>query len=271
VSVIATFKESSVHGRLRVLVEGESLLNDGTAAVLFTIAVLFADGFTLRAPQIAGMFVLTAVGGVACGLAVGYTLMRLAGRTDDTLVEITFTVIAAYGSFLLAEHLHMSGVLASMSAGLLLGNVGYLRSFSVKGRPAVAAFWEYAAFVANSLVFILIGMHEAKQNLTSVLYSALAAIAFVTLGRAAAIYPSALLFKSSKWRISMHHQHVLFWGGLRGALALALALGVPQNMAGRNDIIAVAFCLVAFSIFVQGLTMAPLLKHFGHIPKELGR
>ncbi len=268
VSVIATFKEAGVHGRLRLLVEAESLMNDGTAAVVFMIALLVAAGGAVSLPAMLWMFLLTSFGGIAAGLVVGYGLKKLAGRTEDHLVEITLTMVAAYGSFFLAEHFHMSGVLATMSAGVLLGNSTELGQFADKPRPALAGLWEYAAFVANSLIFILIGMHEARQAVMPVLFSALAAIALVTLGRAVAIYPVAAFFAKSKLRIDMKHQHVLFWGGLRGALALALAIGLPENMPQRDDIITVAFCVVAFSIFVQGMTMTPLLKRLGQLPKH---
>jgi len=193
-------------------------------------------------------------------------MLLLAGRAEDHLVEITFTTVAAYGSFLLAEHFHVSGVLATLTAGLMMGNLGPLGAISVRGREAVQAFWDYAAFVANSLVFLLIGMHEARENFAGVWLPAVAAILLVLLGRAAAIYPCCYLFSWSALRVSMRHRHILFWGGLRGALALALALGLPPQVPARESIITMSFAVVAFSIFVQGLTMTPLLRRFGEIP-----
>ncbi|MFS8085129.1 MAG: cation:proton antiporter, partial [Acidobacteriota bacterium] len=142
--------------------------------------------------------------------------------------------------------------------GLIIGNVGHL-AIEEKGREAVEEFWEYAAFVANSLIFLLIGMRLANQDYRFVLLPALIAILVVTVGRALAIYPLSLVFTRSSLRVSSRHQHVLFWGGLRGALALALALGLPRDMLGREAIVTVAFAVVAFSIFVQGLTIKPLL------------
>jgi CPA1 family monovalent cation:H+ antiporter len=188
----------------------------------------------------------------------------LVGHTSDHLVEITFTTIAAYGSFLLAEHLHFSGVLATLTAGLIVGNVGHLGGLSEKGREAVQQFWEYAAFVANSLIFLLIGMREAHQNFRFVWLPALIAIILVTLARALAIYPCCLLFARSARRVTLRQQHV-FWGGLRGALALALVLSLPSNVPRRDEIVSVAFAVVAFSIFVQGLTITPLLRRLGEL------
>jgi CPA1 family monovalent cation:H+ antiporter len=131
---------------------------------------------------------------------------------------------------------------------------------------AVESFWEYVAFVVNSLIFILIGMHEAKQNFQGELLPVVAGIAVVMAGRAAAIYPCCALLGRFFAPVRMSHRHVLFWGGLRGALALALALGLPPEIPHRNEIVTVAFAVVAFSIFVQGATMAPLLRRLGELP-----
>ena len=237
VSVIATFKEAKARGRLLVLIEAESLLNDGTAAVAFGVVVALASGQQLTSLEITAMFLRTIGGGILCGGAVALGALLLAGRTDDHLVEITFTTVAAYGSFLLADHFGLSGVLATITAGLVMGNFKSLNAISERGKEAVQAFWEYAAFVANSLVFLLIGMHEAHQNFVAIWLPAVIAIALVTLGRAVAIYPCCLIFSRSSLRVTMKHQHVLFWGGLRGALALALALGLATRSpaARRNN------------------------------------
>ena len=268
VSVIATFREAKVQGRLRLLVESESLFNDGVAAVAFVIAIAATSGQSPTALGMTVAVVLAVGGGLLCGAIVAGVVLLLAGRTDDHLVELTFTTVAAYGSFLMAESIGVSGVLATLTAGLMLGNIGTLGVLSERGKEAIGAFWEYAAFVSNSLVFLLIGMHESRQNFAAVWFAALVAIAFVMVGRAAAIYPICLAFSKSSLRVSAAHQHVLFWGGLRGALALALALGLPPDMPAREDIIAVSFAVVAFSLFVQGLTMAPLLRALRELPKR---
>jgi CPA1 family monovalent cation:H+ antiporter len=266
VSVIATFKEAGVHGRLRLLVESESLFNDCTAAVAFSSVLTAATGGGVSAAGIAKALFFGISGGLLCGAFIGGAVLLLSGQTEDHLVEITFTTIAAYGSFLLAEHFHCSGVLASLTAGLLVGNIGPLRAISGRGRKAVEDFWEYVAFVANSLIFILIGMHEAQQNFMGVLIPAIIGIPLVTLSRALAIYLCCALFKGTSLRVKGDHQHILLWGGLRGALALALALGLPEGVPRREEIIAVSFAVVAFSIFVQGLSMRPLLRRAGEIP-----
>jgi CPA1 family monovalent cation:H+ antiporter len=264
VSVIATFREAKVHGRVRLLVEAESLFNDATAAVAFALVLVFASGQSIGGLRITSTLVIMVAGSIVCGALVAGLVLLLIGATDDHLVEITFTTVAAFGSFLLAEHFHLSGVLATLITGLIIGNIGHL-AISAKSREAVEGFWDYAAFVANSLIFLLIGMRLANQNYKFVLWPALLAVLIVTLGRALAIYPLCLTFARSRLRISLPHQHILFWGGLRGALALALALGLPPEIPGREAIITVAFAVVAFSIFVQGLTIKPLMRRLGEI------
>jgi CPA1 family monovalent cation:H+ antiporter len=273
VSVIATFRDAKAHGRLRLLIESESLLNDGTAAVAFSAAVLFSTGHAITAAGLAMNLLLTIAGAVVCGAGVGGAALLLARRTDDHLVELTFTTVAAYGSFLLAERLQFSGVLATIVAGLVIGNRGFGRDgargangiFSDRGREAVQAFWDYAAFVANSLVFLLIGLHEPVQHFRLTLMPCAIAVFIVLVSRAVAVYPLCGLFSRSELRVTARHQHALFWGGLRGALALALALGLPTELPRRAEIITVSFAVVAFSIFIQGLTMRPLLRAIGEI------
>ncbi|MES2299092.1 MAG: sodium:proton antiporter [Pseudomonadota bacterium] len=265
VSVIATFKDAGVKGTLRMQVESESLFNDGTAAVLFGLLLAFAGGSAPSAAGVARDALLTIGGGIGAGVLVAALILYLAGKTTDHLVELNFTMVAAYGSFLLAEHFHCSGVLATLCAGLIVGNRGPLGAISPKGREAVEAFWEFAAFVANSLIFLLIGMREARQDFSTLILPTMAAIVFVLCGRALAIYPIAALFQRSAQRVPLAHQHILVWGGLRGALALALALGLPASLPYQSQIVTITFGVVAFSIVVQGLTVTPLLRKLGLI------
>jgi monovalent cation:H+ antiporter, CPA1 family len=268
VSVIALFREVPVDSRLHLLVESESLLNDGVAAVAFAILVGIAGGAAPGLVPIGGELLRIALGGIACGLIVAGPLLLIAGRTSDPLVEITLTTLAAFGSFLLAEHFHMSGVLAALSAGLMVGNVGWMGSISDPGRPAVLSFWDYAAFLANSVIFILIGSREASMTFWPVLGAAGVAVILSLLGRAAAVYPVGWLLRRSRLAMPVPFQHVLWWGGLRGALALALALALPATIAEREQIIGAAFAVVAFSIFVQGLTMEPFVRRLGLVRRE---
>jgi CPA1 family monovalent cation:H+ antiporter len=271
VSVIAAFRELKVEPRLSRLVESESLLNDGAAAVAFAILVAIAHGADVRPDAIAGSLVWMTVGGTVVGAAVATAALLVAGRTDDHLVEITLTTIAAYGSFLTAEHFHMSGVLAAVAAGLVVGNVGWTGwmgcALSSAGRDHVMSFWDYAAFLSNSVVFILIGAHEANQATHLFTPAAGWAIGLVMVARVATVYPLSALFAGTGLRVDLRHQHVLVWGGLRGALALALALAVPEGVPEKGEMILAAFAVVAFSIFAQGLTM-PWLIHSLRLKRE---
>ncbi|WP_255587010.1 cation:proton antiporter [Hephaestia mangrovi] len=264
VAVIAAFKAMKVQPRLHLLVEAESLLNDGVAAVGFAVLLAIAvDGGAMGGGGIVLDLVKTVVGGVIAGAVVAFPLIAIAGRATDRLVEITLTMLIAYGSFLLAEHFHASGVLATVTAGLIVGNYGFLGAISDDGRSGVLHHWEFVAFLVNSLIFILIGGREAEMPFFDVLEAAVIATALVLAGRAAAVYPVMASFAKTRLAVPWKYKHVLFWGGLRGALALALALNVPVTVPERDTIIVVSFAVVAFSIFVQGLTMPWLTRKMG--------
>lgn len=265
VSVIAMFKSVNVPDRLHLLVESESLLNDGVAAVGFAILATIAVGSEVSVGAVSLKLLTTIVGGVAAGGAIAFVLIRLAGRTHDRLVEVTLTTLIAYGSFLTAEHFGFSGVLAALTAGIMVGNYGYMGAISDDGRQSVTNFWEYVAFLVNSLIFILIGGREVAHAALPLIGAAVLAAVLSLIGRAAAIYPVAALFARTGLTIPRSYQHVLVWGGLRGALALALALALPRSIAERDAIITVAFAVVAFSIFIQGLTIPALMRRLGLI------
>ena len=263
VSVIAAFRQLHVERRLHLLVEAESLLNDGVAAVGFAILAGFAGGAAASVGGIALSLVATVAGGIACGVVVAVPLILLAGRTRDRLVELSLSWLIAYGSFLVAEHLGASGVLATLTAGLVVGNWGFGGSISADGKRGVLSHWEFVAFVINSVIFLAIGGHEAGAPLDLVAVAAAAAIVLGLVGRALAVYPLLALFARSRLAVPPGYGHVLFWGGLRGALALALALALPAGVAERGEIVLVAFAVVAFSIVVQGLTMPALIARLG--------
>ncbi len=273
VAVIAMFKDLKVMGRMRLLVESESLFNDGVAAVLFVLALGWA--MAPGAGQNPGSALLSlaasAGGGVAAGLIVGGGAVLLAGRTADHLVGAALTTVAAYGAFLLAEHFHFSGVLATVSAGLLMGNLAVtsdpvVKIFSEREREFLMEFWEFAAFIANSIIFLLIGLTVAKIHFVDFgLGPLLVAVGLVLAARAITVYPLSAAFRASRWAIPLKDQHVLWWGGLRGALALALALSLPAGLPYADAIMIMTFGVVVFSVVFQGLTMPLLLKKLGHV------
>lgn len=268
VSVIAMFKEAKVEGRLRLLVEAESLFNDSTAAVAFTVALAFGLGESLSFGSSVLMMLMSVGGGIVSGLLFGGLALLVIARTEDNLVELAMTTVAAFGSFWLAEHFHLSGILAATTAGLLVGNMTAFDLITARGEESIAHFWDFAAFVVNSIVFILLGINVAYQDFAKSGLLILVAIIAVVISRAIAIYPCSALFGWSSLKIENAHQHIMFWGGLRGALALALALGIPDSLPYRQEILTVTFGVIAFSVFVQGLSITPLLRRMGQIPAE---
>lgn len=263
VAVIATFDEARVRGRVDLLVRAESLVNDGTAATAFSIVLAIALGAPAGLMDVTRTLLLTIGGGIACGFAVARALLFLVGRTNNNLVKITLTTLCAYGSFLLAQRIDASGVLGALAAGLVVAQARRKGHFGSAGHVAVAAFWEYAAFLANSVIFILIGLHEAERQFLPVFWPAFGAILLAVAGRAIAVYPFCALFRGTRYAVRPAHQHVLFWGGFRGALPLALALGLPASITERDDLVTVTFAVVAFSVFIQTLVMIPLLYRQG--------
>jgi monovalent cation:H+ antiporter, CPA1 family len=261
VSVLATLKEIGARGRLAVLIEAESLLNDGTAAVFFALAIGFLAGEPLTYKAFATALWETFVLGLMTGAVVAFVALVIIGRTDDHLIEVALTTVAAYGSFMLAERVGGSGVLATLIAGMLLGNIGPRWGFfSEAGDRAVRSTWEFFTFLANSVIFLLIGLAVGRENFGGLWLWAGTAIVAVLVGRAAAVYPVCAMFARGQNRLDPMQQHTLVWGGLRGALGLALVLSIPETFPFSHPIVVMTFAVVAFSIIVQGLTCRPLLR-----------
>jgi CPA1 family monovalent cation:H+ antiporter len=265
VSVLALFKHFGLPRRLSTIVEGESLFNDGTAVVVFRIILGIVLGTATVAPQAVAWsalreFCVVVFGGLAVGAVVGLLGSTLTSYFDDHLLEITLTTIAAYGSFLLAESLRVSPVIAVLVAGLVVGNYGRQRGMSPSTQVAVSSFWEYAAFVVNSLVFLLIGLEIQLPTLAqSTLWIGWAILAMLA-ARAATVYGLIPLTNRVGAPVPGRWQHVLVWGGLRGSLSIALALSLPKVTPNRAELVAMIFGTVIFSLLIQGLTLSRLLR-----------
>ena len=263
VSVLALFKDLRINKRLSTIIEGESLLNDGTAVVLFQILLAGVLASRLDWAKGAGQFVTAVAGGAALGFALGYVVSKVTETIDDPQIEVTLTTLVAYGSYLLAHNLHLSGVIATATAGLMVGNFGAKRGMSPRTRAALESFWEYIAFVMNSLVFLLIGLEVHIDALARAWRPILIAIAAVLIGRAISVYslvPMSNLFART---VPGRWQHAVVWGGLRGSLALALALSLDSAFPYRDRILDLTFGAVVFSILAQGLTIKPLVRILG--------
>lgn len=268
VSVIALFKQLGTDKRLVVLMEGESLFNDGTAVVLFRLILSIAvSGAAINIPETVGNFCLVVIGGIVIGGLAGFGASKLTQYFEDHLLEVTLTTVVAYGSFLLAERFQVSPVLAVVTAGIVLGNYGSRTAMSPTTRLAVDSVWEYAAFVVNSLIFLLIGLQIKVPLLIKYLPMIGIAIIGLLVSRAVVIYTHVPIC-SRKRPIPLAWQHLLFWGGLRGALSMALALSIPLSFQSREALIIITFGVVLFTLLVQGLTLSPLVKLLKIIPKR---
>ncbi|MCX6069624.1 MAG: Na+/H+ antiporter, partial [Chloroflexi bacterium] len=267
VTVLAIFRRLGVPKRLEVLLEAESLFNDGTAIVLFNLALAGALSGAFHIWEGAFDFLWVSAGGLAIGLALGWITAQLLARVDDYLVETTLTTVVAFGSYLLAEQLHVSGVLAVLAAGLVTGSLG-TRGMSPTTRIVVFNFWEYAAFLANSAVFLLIGLLIDLPLLAESWQLILLAIAAVLVSRAIATYLTTRFVA----RFPPRWSHAVFWGGPRGAIALALALSLPASLGdSRNVVLALTFGVVLFTILVQSLTTEGLLRRLKVIERSEAR
>ncbi|MBP6741210.1 MAG: Na+/H+ antiporter [Deltaproteobacteria bacterium] len=265
IAVVALFKTLGAPKRLAVLVEGESLLNDGTAVVFFTLILGAVTGDSLSIGGAVVDFVRVVGLGTLVGVLVGYLASKLTQRVDDPMIEITLTTIAAYGSFIIAEHFHLSGVIATVAAGMLCGNYGARTGMSPSTRIAVESFWEYVAFALNSIVFLLIGFEVHLSALLLSWKMILVAYMAVTLGRAALIYAVTWLLRRTRETLPWSWSAVLTWGGLRGGLSMVLVLALPRDFPHRDLLVTMTFGVVLISILLQGLSMGPLLRKLGLI------
>ncbi|MDX1593356.1 MAG: cation:proton antiporter [Gammaproteobacteria bacterium] len=268
VAVVALFRQLGAPQRLTVLVEGESLFNDATSLVVAGLLVGVLGASQVDAGTVFGgmvRFFVVFTGGIVVGwiaaLLCGWVLGRCHG---DGPIEITLTTILAYLSFLVAEELfHVSGVMAVVAAGMTLGGWGRLKiSPSVRGY--LEHFWEYLAFVANALIFLLVGLRVDLQALGGALDLLLVVVLAMLLARAAVIYGLLPLLGnlSAGGQVRLPYRHVMFWGGLRGAVALAIVLSLPA-IPEAETFVALVMGAVLFTLLAQGLTIERLVRHLG--------
>lgn len=260
ISVLAIFKELKAPARINILVEGESLLNDGAAVVIFKIILAFAltGQFSLGASLV--QFLVVSLGGLVIGAASGYLISQLNRNVDDHLIEVTLSTILAYGSYLVAEHFHASGVMSVIAAGIVYGNYGRRIGMSPNTRMMMGVFWEYVGFLMNSLVFLLIGTQVNLGLLAGEWKMIIIAFVAVIVVRTVVVAILAPIFRLVDKPIPFSWHAVLVWAGLRGSISMALAMGLPSSMEKRDDIILITFGVVILSLFLQGLSMPKLLR-----------
>lgn len=269
VAVIALFRQLGVDRRLEIIVEGESLFNDGVAIILYGVLVGAAAGgsdFSLGETTVS--MLVSIAGGAALGAAAGALFALLMARTDDRLLNLALTTILAYGTYILAEDLlqeRVSPVIAVVVAGIVAGNYHPPGAGFAVSAATIAIFWEFVVFVINSAVFLLIGLEVDILSLLATLRPIALAIVIVLAVRAAVIYLLRLLVGRlpSGPKIPLRWAHVIYWSGLRGAVTVALALSLPFAIESRGLLINMTFGYVLFSLIVQGLTAPLLLRRLG--------
>ena len=293
-AVIATFKRLASPRRLSTLVEAESLFNDGTGIVAFTIAVGFVSAPSSPL-QVVTTFVTVVGVSAAIGAVSGWLACRILPNVGDHLIEISLSVVLAYGTYLTADAIHQSGVIATAMAGLVLGNYGRRRGMSARTEEALDTVWEFVAFLATAFVFLVVGFAISLRSLMDVAGPIAWAVAAVFTARAIIVYgflgplrflpggqsrrnlrrggpdaaPSSGEVAETRRRdepMPAGWLHVIYWSGLRGAVSTALALSLPADLPDRALLQDITFGVVLFTLFVQAATAELVVARWGRKP-----
>ena len=260
IAVLATLKKAKVPKNLEVTIAGESLFNDGVGVVAFILLGEIAlSGQKVSAGHIGMLFLEEAVGGAVFGLVAGWVAFRLLRSVDNYHVEVLLTLALVAGGYALASALHLSGPIAIVVAGVLIGNHGRRLAMSERTRHNLDMFWELIDEILNSLLFLLIGLEVLLLAFTErLLLAGLAAVPLLLLARWASVALPVTLMR--RWhKLGRGAVAVMTWGGLRGGISVALALSLPPGKE-RELVLAVTYVLVVFSILVQGPTMNRLIR-----------
>ncbi len=260
VAVVAFFRRAGVDPKLRALIEGESLLNDGTSVVLVSVLTATLAAGRPNALSAIGDFCIIALGGLVVGILVGLIGSVLQRGVSDHLAETMLSVVVAYGSYLLAHRAGVSGVLAVVAAGSVLGNFGRRFGMSNRAREEIDGLWEFLAFVANSLVFLLLGVAVHPSAIQSLLPVTVVGVIGMLAGRACVSYGLGSLIAVA-WKMpSLQWRHVLFWGGLRGALPVVVAISVSSEPGMPPLLQSMVLGVVVVSLVIQGISLEPVLR-----------
>jgi len=264
-AVVSLFRKVGAPKRLSTLVDAESLLNDGTGVVLFSIAIA-ALGAPVSLADGAILFAVTVTASAILGLIVGVLAHRLMQAANDTQLEVVISVVAAYGTYLLADAFHQSGIISTVVVGLVLGNPLRARDLSERTREALDTVWEFLAFLLTALVFLLVGFAISPELLVLALPVIVVGFIAITAARALVVYGvvgggSRLL--AGPRRLPASYLHVMFWSGLRGAIAVALALALPSTIENRDLMTGAVYGIVLVTLIVQGTTAGLVVRRSG--------
>ncbi|MEO8228828.1 MAG: cation:proton antiporter [Chloroflexota bacterium] len=265
VAVVSTFRRLRVPPGLATVVEGESLLNDGTGLVIFAIA-LQALAQPVGPVEALVTFAASISISALIGLATGFLAARLMSLVDDHLVELTISLVLAYGTYLLADAIHASGIIATVVAAVVLGNYGRPRTISQPGIDALDTVWEFLAYLLTAIVFLLVGLAIPPARLLDSAVWIGWGVVGALVGRAIVVY--VMLRLAVRWlpldgspaALPPGWYHVLFWSGLRGAVAVAAALALPVDVPQRDLLQGVTFGIVLFTLLVQGTTAGLVVR-----------
>lgn len=260
IAVTAILKSAKAPKSLELVIAGESLFNDGVGVVIFSLLLgVLATGDAPTAGIALELLVREAGGGIAFGLILGYATFLLLRSIDQYQVEVLLTLAAVMGGYALASHIHVSGPLAMVVAGLMIGNRGRALAMSDRTRQHIDMFWDLIDEILNAVLFVLLGMEVVVIAVSgSALIGGTAAIAVTLLARAATVgLPVRAL--PGLFDLPRNSARVLVWGGLRGGISVALALSLPVGTE-REIVLTMTYCVVAFAIFVQGLTIGRVVR-----------
>lgn len=258
VAVTAVFKRLHAPANLAIVIEGESVLNDATALALFALLLPLAQGGHAGIIQLAVQFVVVLAGGIGIGAAVGWAGGQFTRLYQNHLPELALSAIVAYGSYLLAERVGASGVIAAVAAGLAFSRYS-APNLTQQASELLSDVWEFAAFLANSLLFLLIGVSVRLTALADAGTALLWTVAAALVARLVVVYLCGALLAARRSMLLLRNGFVVFWSGLRGGLAIALALSLPTDFAQRDLFLRITLGVVLFTLLVQGGTLRPLL------------
>lgn len=260
IAVLAILKSAGAEASLRIKMTGESLLNDGVGVVVFLVLLGIASGGHASTPQgVALLFVQEMLGGALFGFAIGYAAFRMLASVDNYQVEVLITLALVMGGYALATKLHLSGPIAIVVAGLLIGNHGRRFAMSEKTTEHLDTFWELIDEILNAVLFVLIGLEVLLITFDpAYAWAAALAVPVVLAARFLSVSVAALVPRLRR-EFPPYVISILTWGGLRGGISIALALSLPSGPQ-RNALITVTYVVVVFSILVQGLTLSRVLR-----------